>query len=100
VVARSDLPIGTLLAQVVHAAGESSPGRVPPSTHAVVLAVPDESGLLEAEARLLEAGIPHITIREPDAPWCGQAMTIGIFAEDRTRVRKLLARLPLFRGSP
>lgn len=75
---RSDLPLGTQLAQTIHAAGESSPGNLPPATRAVALHIGSESELLELERALQEAGIPHNAIREPDAPWNGQLMAIGI----------------------
>lgn len=39
------LPRGLLAAQVVHAAGESSPGDLPEGTHAVVLAAEDQQHL-------------------------------------------------------
>jgi hypothetical protein len=61
----------------------------------VVLAVPDEQALLEAHGVLVSAGLTPALIREPDLN--GQATALGIFVEDRTQVRKLLARLPLMR---
>lgn len=84
-------------AQLVHAAGESSPGNIPPDTHAVVLSCKDESELLAYAQLLAQHGVPHVLIREPDLPYSGQAMALGAFAEDRTQLRKLLARLPLVR---
>lgn len=95
---RKDLPFGVALAQVVHAAGESAQKiEVPPQTHAVVLAIPDEVSLLEVEKKLLEAGIEISAIREPDAPYFGQLMTIGIKPQTREKIRKLLSNLPLYR---
>ncbi len=84
-------------AQLVHAAGESSPGNIPPDTHAVVLSVPDESELLLYAQLLARHEIQHVLIREPDPPYSGQAMALGCYVEDRTRLKKLLARLPLVR---
>lgn len=96
VVVRSDLPLGFLAAQVVHAAGESSLARVPIGTNAVVLAVPDEPALLAIAARLEAAGVAHTLIREPDAPWHGAATAIGIEpVSDRSTLRPLLSSLPL-----
>ncbi len=93
---RSDLPLGFLAAQVVHAAGESSPGNLPHATNAVVLAVPDESTLREYQARLERAGVPHVPIHEPDAPWNGQLTAIGLVpVADRAPLRPLLSSLPL-----
>jgi len=76
---RDDLnDVGIVAVQVVHAAGESSPGKLEKGTHAVVLKTPDEQGLLELEQSLIEAGIPHVAVREPDKPWNGSLMSIGI----------------------
>jgi hypothetical protein len=69
---------------------------VPRGTHAVVLAVPDERALLAVAARLERRGIPHVLIREPDAPWHGAAMAIGLApVPDRREVRRVLGGLPL-----
>lgn len=99
VIVRKDLPFGVALAQTVHAAGESAQEvKVPPNTCAVVLAVPDEAALLAVEKRLQEALIDGVTsIREPDEPYCGQLMTIGIKPQPRGKIRKLLSNLPLYR---
>lgn len=96
-IVRQDLPLGNLAAQIVHAAGESSPGNLPADTHAVVLAVPDERALLEVEERLLKADVCFAAIREPDAPWAGALMTIGIKPQERTTLRRLLRDLRLLR---
>ncbi len=98
-IVRKDLPFGVALAQTVHAAGESAQEvKVPPNTCAVVLAVPDETALLAVEKRLQEALIDGVTsIREPDEPYCGQLMTIGIKPQSRGKIRKLLSNLPLYR---
>lgn len=97
-VIRKDLPFGVALAQLVHAAGESAQNtEVPPNTHAVVLAVPDEATLLAVEEKLLRHNIELASIREPDSPWCGQLMAIGIKPQSREKIRKLLSNLPLYR---
>lgn len=95
---RKDLPFGVALAQVVHAAGESAQNtEVPPNTHAVVLAVPDEQALLAVEERFVHAGIEITAIREPDAPYFNQITAIGIKPQPREKIRKLLSNLPLYR---
>lgn len=98
-VLRQDLPLGNLCAQLTHASGESArlAPELPPDTHAVVLTVPGEADLLEIAARLSIAGIPHIVIREPDAPYCGQATAIGVCPMERKPVRKVLGNLPLIK---
>jgi hypothetical protein len=85
-----------LAAQVVHAAGETSPGQLPEGTHAVVLATPDEAALARVHRALVAAGIPHKAIIEPDPPWDGALMAIGIEPTgDRRAIRRVLGRLPL-----
>jgi len=118
VVVRSDLPLGFLAAQVVHAAGESSPGNIPEGTHAVVLSVPNEDALWDVHSDLIQSGpIPpgvrsgtwngsHTLIVEPDAPrgreatWGsdGELTAIGIApTKDRAAYAKALGRLPLLK---
>ena len=96
VVVRSDLPHGVQVAQTIHAAGESCEGPLPSGTYAVALSVPDETSLRELARRLWDSEVPHKLILEPDAPYDGQAMAIGIFpTTDRDRVRRLTSSLPL-----
>jgi hypothetical protein len=82
---------------LVHAAGESSPGNLPESTHAVVLAVPDERALLREETRLRAAGASLTAIREPDAPFFGALMAIGLRPARKGVIRKLVSELPLLK---
>jgi hypothetical protein len=86
-----------MAAQLIHAAGESSPGDLPAGTYAIALAAKSEIQLLGIEKRLLSQNIPHVAIREPDAPWNGQIMAIGIAPCDRSVVRKEVSQLPLIR---
>lgn len=97
-VVRADLPIGTIAAQLVHAAGESSFDNLPAGTFAIVLAVPDIKGLVAVKRDLDEAGIPHKLICEPDAPHNGAPMAIGLTpTQDRRTIRRVLGRLPLLK---
>jgi len=85
---------------LIHCAGESSPGNIPHDTHAIALAAPDEAALLLLEARLLEENIPHVAVREPDAPFNGALLSIGLrpcYRADLHAVRDILPRLPLIR---
>ena len=80
----------------MHAAGDSSPGRLPSGTRAVVLACDGEPALALVEERLRVAGLAHVAIREPDAPWSGALMAIGLHPTvERAAVRRALGRLPL-----
>jgi len=75
---------------LVHAAANSHTGTAP-DTRAVVLTTPSENGLLCLERRLLFEGINHHAFREPDPPYNGQLMAIGIApANDSRIVRPLL----------
>ena len=95
---RRDLPLGTLAAQLIHAAGASSPGALPPDTRAIALMVDGEAELALLAERLELASVPHVMIREPDPPWSGALMAIGIppLADPRA-ARRVLARLSLLR---
>jgi hypothetical protein len=81
----------------VHAAGESSPGNLPEDTHAVVLAAEGEATLVAVKDRLVRAGIAHVAIREPDAPWNGALMAVGLAPGRKEVLRKLLSSLPLLK---
>lgn len=98
VVVRSDLPHGVQVAQTIHAAGESCDGPLPSGTYAIALSVPDEPSLRELARRLWDSEVPHKVIEEPDSPYNGQAMALGIFpTTDRERVRRLTSSLKLVR---
>ena len=97
-IVRSDLPAGSAAAQIVHAAGESSPGDLPSGTFAVVLSVPTELGLRAVAARLTAAGLPFVEIVESDEPYSGQLMAIGVRPVLRSIARKAMSSLPLYRG--
>jgi hypothetical protein len=98
VIVRADLPRGVQAAQLVHAAGESSPGGLPEGTLAVVLSAQDEAQLARVHRALVEAGIPIKPVIEPDDPWDGALMAIGVHpVQDRRPVRRILGRLPLLK---
>lgn len=85
-----------LAAQVIHAAGESHLTAVPSGTHAVALAARDEAHLLEVARALERRGLAFTLIREPDPPWRGAAMAIGVApTRDRAALRRALGRLSL-----
>lgn len=97
VIARTDVPTGVMAAQIVHAAGESS-DRVPSGVHAVCLSAHSEMELEELEAKLLELGVSHTSIREPDEPWNGTLMAIGlepVIRDQNPKLRRALARFKL-----
>lgn len=93
---RQDLPRGVLAAQLIHAAGESAPGDLASGTIAVALAARDEAHLAALELELRRLSIGHRAIREPDPPWRGALMAIGLEpVADRERVRAVTGGLKL-----
>jgi hypothetical protein len=101
VIVRSDAPSGVQLAQTIHAAGQSAQladaESASPPTIAVALAASCDE--LAATARVLaEAGVRHVLVHEPDEPWRGALMAIGIVPSPRVHVRRFVAHLPLVRG--
>lgn len=94
---RSDLERGIQAAQMVHAAGESSPGGLPSGTHVVVLSTKDEGELRDVARRLALAGVAHVCIEEPDAPHLGALMAIGCVPGRKESLRRHLSSLPLLR---
>ncbi len=95
VILRADLPRGVMVAQCIHAAGESGPAG--PGTYAVALAVPDSEALAELSQRLHQAGIKHHSVIESDEPYSGQLLAIGIPPQPRERLRRVLSSIPLMR---
>jgi hypothetical protein len=81
----------------VHAAGESSPGGLAAGTYAVVLAVPDELTLAREADRLERAGVALTRIHEPDAPYLGALMALGIAPGRKEDLRRHFACLPLLK---
>ncbi len=98
-VVREDLPLGMIAAQLIHAAGESSPGNLSEGTYAIALAVPDEQGLKALIRELHDHRVEHVIIREPDAPYYGQLMAIGIVPRPRSTLTKILSKFPLLKRS-
>lgn len=95
---RRDLPLGDFAAQLIHAAGESAGGDLPNNTNAVALAAKDEAHLEFIEAKLRRFSIPHTAIREPDAPWNGALMAIGLApTADRSTTKKVTKGLRLIK---
>jgi hypothetical protein len=97
VVVRSDLPHGVQVAQVAHAAGEST-GYVPTGTIVVALAVPSEEMLHTVAQALGVQGQTVALIVENEGPYAGQAMALGVApTTDRQAVRRAVSALPLVR---
>lgn len=83
-------------AQIVHAAGESSPGNLPEGTNAVVLTVNNEAVLARLADAMTGAGVKLVRVREPDRN--NELMAIGLLpVTDRREVRRHTSMLPLLR---
>lgn len=78
----------------MHAAGRSATELVH-GARAVVLAARDEEHLAAIERRLSFDGVAHSAIREPDPPWNGALMAIGLRPTLDAPSSRLLRRLPL-----
>lgn len=84
-------------AQLIHAAGESSPGNLPEGTFAIALHARDEVHLSLIAKKLRLAGISFTPIREPDAQYCGALMALGLHPRRKEELRRHLSELPLVR---
>lgn len=96
-IVRDDLPRGAQSAQLVHAAGESSPGNLSAGTYAIVLSVENERALVHLADRLRVAGVKFVSVFEPDPPYLGAMMAIGLVPARKEVVGKHLSQLRLLR---
>jgi hypothetical protein len=96
-VVRADLPRGVQAAQIIHAAGHSAPVSLPDSTYAIALSIRDEADLRALSERLEKAQVPFRAIHEPDAPYHGQLMALGLEPNYKSRFKKFLSNLPLIK---
>jgi hypothetical protein len=101
VIVRSDAPTGVQLAMTVHAAGQSAqlPGALeaaPPTIAVALVASPAELATLAAH--LAAASVPHVIVCEPDEPWRGAVLAIGMVPMPKPAARRFVARLRLARG--
>ena len=91
---RSDLPTGVMVANTVHAAGESA--GIPQGIYAVALAAADQSELEQVRDKLEQLGIPFSAVVETHGKHAGQLMAIGVAPlTDRSAIRKAVSYLPL-----
>ena len=94
---RTDISRGLQSANLIHGAGESSPGNLPEGTHAVALAVPDELALHHLAAKLEAADVRFVRIVESDAPYAGALMALGLVPARKETLRRHLSSYPLLR---
>lgn len=102
VIVRKDLPIGVLAAMTVHAAGESAASLGPgfAGATAVVLEAKDEAHLNEIYDYLWEAKfVDVVLVHEPDGPYHGQLMAIGVVPGERETLGPLMKKFTLLGGA-
>ena len=63
----------------------------------MALSCQDEEELRLLSDRLTAAGLPHHPIHEPDEPYNGQLMAIGIPPNYKSAYRRYLSNLPLIK---
>lgn len=63
----------------------------------MVLAVATEAALIALLSCLVSAGMPLVPVYEPDSPWNGALMAIGIVPRKKEELRRHLSALPLLR---
>lgn len=85
---------------VAHAAAESN--DLIGHCTVCVLGVKDERALLKEHARLNKQGIEHTLVEEPDAPWNGAGMAIGVKPGTRDDLSPYFTGLQTYRefGGP
>lgn len=91
---------GVLACQAIHAATEClRAGSTPVSdqTHVVVLVAETSEALEQLAARLSEAGVHHVLVREPDPPYNGAATAVGVEPQDRDAVRAFFSTFKVLR---
>lgn len=84
-----------MAAQLIHSAGESSPGNLPGGTHAIALTARDSAHLAEISEKLTANGIPHVPIVENCPPYRGELMAIGVSPAPRSALKRYFSSLPL-----
>jgi len=84
-------------AQLVHAAGESSDGKLKPGTYAVALGVEFESQLRKLAEELESKGVPVHRVEESHGKYAGQLMALGVAPGFKSVRGKHLSTLPLLR---
>ncbi len=84
-------------AQLVHAAGESSNGKLKPGTYAVALGVETEKDLRDLADKLEAQGVPVHRVEESTGKYAGQLMALGIAPGPKSVRGKHLSNLPLLR---
>jgi hypothetical protein len=80
---------------IVHAVGESLTGPHDPATYAVVLAARDEADIERIAAFLEGRGVALARVTEPDPPWGGALMALGLAPRPKNELRRHVSHLRL-----
>lgn len=94
-VVRTDIPVGLAMAQLLHAAGESSDGNLKPGTYAVALTGGDGKNLEVLANNLEHFKVPIHRVVESHGKYAGQLMAIGVQPGPKSVRGKYLSNLPL-----
>ncbi len=92
ILVRRDLPFGTTLAQVAHAAANTGQGQIT----VAVLGVRDEPTLKRWADKLTKHNAAHAVIKEPDPPYNGAWTAIGVFPSLRSRLSPIFRKLTTY----
>lgn len=97
ILVRKDLPFAVQMVNVAHAAGESVvEAPIPSTTRAVILHVADEKELLKYVEIIKQKNFSHVLIKEPDEPYNGAAMALGLTPSNRRNaLRRVFYHLKL-----
>lgn len=95
ILVRRDLPFNVMCVNIAHAAGESIViAPIPGSTRLALLGVDDETQLIEYAELAAKKDFHAVLIREPDEPYSGAAMALGLEPSlRRNQLRKLFYHL-------
>jgi hypothetical protein len=84
-------------AQLIHAAGESSNGKLKSGTYAVALGTESEQQLRALADELEAKGVPVHRVEESHGKYAGQLMALGIAPGPKSERGQHLSTLPLIR---
>ena len=84
-------------AQLLHAAGESSDGKLSPGTYAVALAADSQLDLERIARRLEKHNVPVHRVMESHGQYAGQLMALGIAPGPKSVRGRHLSNIPLLK---
>ena len=98
IIVRKDMPMGVVAAQVAHVAAESAVLYTSffHGSTVVVLEVDNQTQLLRANSKLIQAGLAPVCFYESSGPLGGQFTALGLVPCEREKVAELLKNYRLF----